>query len=52
MTSQRYFETRERETMYMYNPEYCDYQPCCKNCDVCSIADKQIEDEKEGKENE
>ena len=33
--------------MYMYNPDYCDYQPCCKNCDVCSIAEKQIEDEEE-----
>lgn len=38
----------------LYDPDYCDGNPCPRDCDKCPIAEHMIEeaDEDGGKENE
>lgn len=35
------------DTMWLYDPEYCDGQTCSTICDDCPVAEKIFEDEED-----
>ena len=39
-------------TNWMYDPKFCDGEPCYKDCDNCPISEKILEAEQEQMEEE
>lgn len=35
------------DTMWLYNPKYCDGEPCSTICDGCPVAEQIFEDEED-----
>lgn len=35
------------DTMWLYNPKFCDGEPCSTICEGCPVAEKIFEDEED-----